>query len=140
MKSLVIGEMKNSKRDSCRAAQNFFSVAYLWAESVANQRNSVATETPPRKNSVIAIDVGGWSERCCADGSTNDLGERRWEFYSAHRKSDACVACIAQLTGKNYTLSLSRWAPLHDASLCSVTYCVSRGLVPQWFPGDRQAR
>jgi len=42
MKSFVIGEMKNSKRGSCRAGrENFFPVAHLSAESTANRRNSM---------------------------------------------------------------------------------------------------
>lgn len=60
MKSFVIGKMKNSKRDSRVMVRSFLSVAYLFAEFVADRRSLAATETSSEKNSVIAVN----RERC----------------------------------------------------------------------------
>lgn len=97
MKSFVIVEMKNSKRDSCRAMQNFFSIAYLWAESA---KLGGHWETSPRKNSVIAMDL---SAVC----RFNEGSRRRTIEISSRAYKERMLPCIMSWPVK-IAISLSR--------------------------------
>lgn len=117
MKSFVIGKMKNSKRDSRVMVRSFLSVAYLFAEFAADRRSLAATEDAATEK----FSYCGEPERCVS--WTGDFGSTKNDrnfILDMQGMRLACIGCLIKI-------AVFRHECFTTLSLCSATYCVSRG-------------